>query len=467
MHRIFSTLVLLVVALFHVQPVQTALAWQDPNNLLQNPGFEGDYYPWMNLNTAQVAHGWTPWWRSRQDGDPKAYYFQPEYKQANGYVFPERVHGGAAAQQWFTFFATHEAGMYQQVFGVTPGTRYRFTAWAQVWSSAEDNSSVSRDPAYPNLRVGIDPTGGWNPWAGSVVWSQPYAFYDQWGQLAVEAVAQADVLTVFMYSAPNYPVKHNDMYWDDAVLVPVGQGNVPPPTAVPPTPVPPGTTPESPPATAPPAPTATCAPAPDDWVTYYVHRGDTLYSLARVTGTTVERVMSVNCLSSTTIEVGQALLLPQLPPTATPAPPTATPPEVQASATPVPVTATPIPATATAAPAPDTATPVPPTDTAEPADTATPVPTATPRPTASATPVAATATEVAVSEPTSTAAVAQATIPPPATSTPGSPAPPPTSDPAGASTRPCGTIALSGGIVFVAGAFRFRRRKRPGKGRDG
>ena len=81
MHRIFSTLVLLMVALFHVQPVQTALAWQDPNNLLQNPGFEGDYYAWMNLNTAQVAHGWTPWWRPRNDGDPPAHYFQPEYKQ--------------------------------------------------------------------------------------------------------------------------------------------------------------------------------------------------------------------------------------------------------------------------------------------------------------------------------------------------------------------------------------------------
>ncbi len=434
MHRTLRVVLLLFLLLLSLGPGKLVFAWQEPTNLLQNPGFEGDYYPWFGLNTVQVAHGWTPWWRSRTDADPPAYYFQPEYKQANGYIYPNRVHGGAAAQQWFTFHATHQAGMYQQVFNVTPGTRYRFTIWAQVWSSTQDDPNVSIDPASPNLQVGIDPTGQWDAWSGSVIWSGSYAFYDSWRQLAVEAVAQNNVITVFMRSNPAFPVKHNDMYWDDAVLIAVGTGGEPsPPTATSVAPAPATAT-----SAIPPSPTATCAPAPSDWVTYYVQRGDTLYSLAGATGTTLERVVSVNCLSTTNIYVGQALLLPRLPPTDTP----------------ISATATPVPATATSAPA---------TATTMPSNTPTTTRTATPtRTTTAALPTATEATETPTSTSVATATPTKprATIPPPSTPTPGSPVPPPTSTPKSESTRPCGTIAVGAGIVLVAGVFRFRRRDR-------
>ncbi len=446
MQRILYTLLLLMMPLVSLGPVRFARAWQGPANLLQNPGFEGDYYPWFGINEVQVAHGWTPWWRARTDADPPSTYFQPEFKQANGYIFPQRVHSGAAAQQWFTFHATHQAGMYQQVFGVAPGTRYQFTIWAQVWSSTEDDGSISVNPAYPNLQVGIDPTGNWNPWAATIVWSGAYAYYDSWGQLVVEAVAQSDVITVFMRSHPNWPVKHNDMYWDDAVLVAVGAGDVPaPPTATQPgVPVPT----ETPVGPAPPTPT--CAPKPEDWVTYYVKRGDTLYSLATRTGTTVARVTAVNCLSTTIIEIGQPLLLPRLPPTATPI--------VETIPAPVPATATSAPTALPVATATSTSTEAPTASaTALPTETATaPPPTDTPR--------AATATSTLTSTPivaaTSTATQPAATIPPPSTSTPGLPAPVATSAPSDGSTRPCGTIVVGAGFVALAGAFRFRRRRR-------
>jgi LysM repeat protein len=407
------------------------LANQEPTNLLQNPGFEGNYFPWSGINEVQVAHNWTPWWRKRSDADPPATYFQPEYKQANGYIYPNRVHGGAAAQQWFTFYATHQAGMYQQVFNVTPGARYRFTVWAQVWSSTDDDANSSVNPAYPNLRVGIDPTGNWNPWDGDIVWSGAYAFYDSWGQLAVEAVAQNDVITVFMRSEPNIPVKHNDMYWDDAALVAVG-ADVPPPAP-----------PAQPTATSagPPPVTPTCAPAPADWVTYSVQRGDTLFSLARNSGTTLDVVVSVNCLGSTTIHVGQALLLPRLPDTATPA---------QATSTAVPATATSRP-TATAVMAPTATATVPWTSTPTQA-AATLAPTDLP--------ATYTATPAPVAAATATPTRPNPTIPPPSTPTPGSPTPAATPTPLGESTRPCGTIAVGAGIVLVAGGFRWRKRGR-------
>jgi hypothetical protein len=405
--------------------------------LLKNPGFEEGFFHWSGINEIYVAHSWTPWWRTRTDADPPATYFTPEYKKADGYVYPNRVHSGAAAQQWFTFYSTHQAGMYQQVFGVTPGVRYRFTIWAQVWSSTKDDPLVSFDPAYPNLQIGIDPTGNWSAWDSDVVWSGTTAFYDSWGQLSVEAVAENDIITVFMRSEPNFSVKHNDMYWDDAVLVAVsGSGSAPPPP---------------PPSQSSPTPFAvTCTAPPDDWVTYHVQRGDTLYRLAKSRGSTLDAVVAANCLQTTDIYVGQALLLPPLP----------------ASATPRPVTATPIPATATPNPTqPPTAAPTdaPPTalPTAVPA-TLTPTPTSAPSSTITMTATPAPIT-IITHTPSSTTTMTPAppTVLPAPTATPGVvPSPLPTSAPTGSSTRPCGTIAVGAGIVLFAGILGLRRRER-------
>lgn len=409
-------LVLVSAASLGLRESAAGSAYQASPNLLQNPSFEGDYSAWNWVNEAQVAPGWTPWWRDRTPDDPGAYYFKPEYKKADGYVYENRVHSGAAAQQWFTFYASHQAGMYQQVFGVTPGTRYRFTIWAQVWSSVKDNPTVSNDPADPRLQVGIDPRGFWNPWGDTVVWSGTYAFYDTWGQLTVEAVAQGDVLTVFMRSEPEWPVKHNDIYWDTAELVAVGQGDAPPPTstAVPPTAVPPtATASETPPTAAPPTvtasetpptaapptatqagttpptvapPTATCAPPPTDWVTYTVQPGDTLAQLATASETTVQALVSANCLRNVNIiEVGQALLLPASSSLPTPIGPTPTA-TAAASATPTRSIASPTAVLPTSIPSPvATATPWP---TLTSTFTPTPIPTPALPPATAAAPTA-------------------------------------------------------------------------------
>lgn len=191
-------------------------------NLLQNPGFEGNYGPWNGIPEIQVAAGWTPWWYEDPDHNPA--YFRPEYKRALASVFPKRVFSGDSAQQWFTFHASHLAGMYQQVFNVTPGVRYRFTIWAQVWSSLEDDPVTSVQPANPHLQIGIDPTGGWSAGSPTVIWSPEGAMsslIDQWAPLNVEATAENSIITVMMRTNPDFASKHNDMYWDNASLVAV------------------------------------------------------------------------------------------------------------------------------------------------------------------------------------------------------------------------------------------------------
>jgi tetratricopeptide (TPR) repeat protein len=55
----------------------------------------------------------------------------------------------------------------------------------------------------------------------------------------------------------------------------------------------------------------TPTPTPQSWhTTYVVRRGDTLYSIARRHGTTVEAIMQANGLTSYTIYVGQRLYMP-------------------------------------------------------------------------------------------------------------------------------------------------------------
>jgi hypothetical protein len=109
------------------------------------------------------------------------------------------------------------------------------------------------------MKVGIDPTGGTNPWSGSIVWSGEQNPLDTWALLAVEAVAQGSSVTVYTYSAPPWPTKHNDVYWDDAALVVVAQPA--PPTNTPrPTRPRPTATPVLPTAT--PTNTPTITPTP-------------------------------------------------------------------------------------------------------------------------------------------------------------------------------------------------------------
>jgi LysM repeat protein len=162
-----------------------------------------------------------------------------------------------------------------------------------------------------------------------------------------------------------------------------------------------------------PRPTFTPLPcaggAPLHWKLYIVQAGDTLFSLARRHGTTVDQAVYYNCLQSEQVWAGQRLYLPPLPtpvPSFTPTPtPLPTPVPASPTATPLPTPAptwtdTPAPlptSTGTAAISPTatitaTATPVPtatsiisPTATPEPSPTPVISPTTTPEPIASPT----------------------------------------------------------------------------------
>ncbi|MCK5922483.1 MAG: LysM peptidoglycan-binding domain-containing protein, partial [Methylococcales bacterium] len=290
-------------------------------NLLENPGFENGFFSWNNVPELQVAHGWTPWWI--EDANHNPVWRRPEWKPAVGQFYPNRVRSGEFAQQYFTFFGSHYAGIYQQVTNLTPGQSYQFSIYAQVWSSISDNVT-SQNPANPRLQIGIDPFGNTN--AGfsyppsTVIWSNEASManvVDQYGLMTVETIAQNSTITVYIRTSPDFSNKHNDMYFDDASLVAVG---TPPPTTIPTPTATPAVQPE--PGT---PPTATPTPVPPGQaVVYTVQPGDSLGSIANQFGVSYQAIAQQNnILNPNLIYVGQQLIIPN---TNTPAPyPTATP----------------------------------------------------------------------------------------------------------------------------------------------
>jgi hypothetical protein len=208
---------LLGVTLFAVVMAGGPVVQAQGGNLLANPGFEGFYrsYDYGNAGPGlvlefRVADGWQPWHRTQAAGDPEWRYRRPEYRPAS------YSYNGSAAQQFFTSFGTHEAGIYQQVGGVVAGRTYRFSIALYIWSSMGGDFYRSEQPGGARARVGIDPAGGTNPYADSVVWSPFATFYDTWRVLAVDAVAQGRAATVFVWSTQEHPVVHNDVALDDA-----------------------------------------------------------------------------------------------------------------------------------------------------------------------------------------------------------------------------------------------------------
>lgn len=222
----------------------------DAPNLLTNPSFEGEYSTYVPPNghpdcsagvctTAQIPRDgdWEPFWRSHDDDDDPWIIRMPEYKPVCPFSpcpFPSRLHEGEQALQYFSFFSTHEAGMYQQV-AATEGSTYCFSAYGHSWHSESSSPPLSDDPnAFLWQKVGIDPTGGTDYLSPNIIWSDQDSHpngrsqFDEYGLFVITGTAQAPTVTVFFYSQPQFAKKHNDVYWDDTRLTEIATAPVSP-----------------------------------------------------------------------------------------------------------------------------------------------------------------------------------------------------------------------------------------------
>jgi LysM repeat protein len=200
-------------------------AYAQTDSLLTNPGFdELGFVTLPGTPTNTVAGGWIPWGSETDPNMLPEYY--PASDTTNGMATP-RIHSGEDAQQYFTFFASHDAGVYQQVAGVAAGDQLQFSVYAYVWSSSGDDVDVSDGSGEIAVQVGIDPYGGRDATSDLIVWSNPLALVDQYAQHSVSATAAGDMVTVFVRSTVNRVAMNNVVYLDDADLIVTGTGPAP------------------------------------------------------------------------------------------------------------------------------------------------------------------------------------------------------------------------------------------------
>jgi LysM repeat protein len=286
------------------------------NNLLRNPGFEQPFATQDGVPPRQVAQEWTPWHIG--GGQSASENIQPEYYPAtdatNGLGVP-RIRSGSDAQQYLSFFATIDGGVYQRVTGVTAGATLRFSAFVYVWSSTFDEVNTSEANGGVVVQVGIDPTGGTNGQSASIVWSDPAVQYDAYNEYVVTAAASGSAVTVLVRTTVTTAVKNNNIYVDDASLTLATTGAATATTA-PATPTRPvaATSTTVPATTRPPNPTATRPPA---------------------TATVVAPLVTATPVSGTAVVATATAVRPTntIQPSATPLPPTATPAPIVASPT--------------------------------------------------------------------------------------------------------------------------------------
>ncbi len=340
-------------------------------NLLIDGDFEAPpTWPMQDgIGEVQVAPGWRAWYldyppsyivppASCYDSDGKlgdngCFWMRPEFRDTTKVSFAYRVRSGERAQKYFSFGRMHEAGLYQQVHNIPVGAQLRFSIYIQAWMCSDVNKSekckgglVSDAPSDMHLRIGIDPTGGTDPFSGNIVWSPELHAWDRWTLFQVEAVAQSSTVTVFTHSRPewDWTRMNNDIYLDDAELVIVGAV----PTAAP---TPAAQVPQPPPQPQP-QPQAQPVTRPDGAVIHKVVAGDTLLGIALAYGVTVNDLVRLNNLNpGDYLQIGQELVVKApagVAPTAPPPPPTATPPPPAPASTPSPTVVAEIPVAAPA-----------------------------------------------------------------------------------------------------------------------
>jgi len=267
-----------------------------PGNPLINPSMEEASRGTGDLGTRPssiVANGWNPWSVWGYSAHSQEAEFEVEDITLLGRYSTYRVHTGQHSQKFSTTYGVHNAGFYQRV-AVPKGSVVTFSIWVQIYTGEEHIVSDANDELISDLNhpgnyrvyVGIDPYGDEPPGFGAgpserTVWSEPIIDrdtrrfddaglpYDSWVQIEVTARAEADYVTIYTRGQPEFPVRINVSYWDDACLTVVAP--TPAPTATPqftptpePTPLPTATPTLAPTATPTETPLPTETPPPTE-----------------------------------------------------------------------------------------------------------------------------------------------------------------------------------------------------------
>ena len=210
---------LLLISLVLVGSLTMRPTFAQTQNLLLNGDFEEGYSQAEGFEEAWVAVGWEPFAITTDLDIPNnPTGNQPVYLASDSTASTEnRVLNGSRSQMWRTSFSSAFAGVSQRV-PIPADSTVRLSAWTYGWSSTGDDPTISQNAAWMRQRIGIDPTGGTDPNSPDIIWSPAAQYIDTWGELAVEATASSNHVTVYLSAYPNFVLPNNEVYYDNAQL---------------------------------------------------------------------------------------------------------------------------------------------------------------------------------------------------------------------------------------------------------
>ncbi len=313
-------------------------------NLLQNAGMENPYVG-QGASDQTAPNGWRLWFT----GVPVTAFPHTDIYQ---------IHGGAASWNIRKGDAVFTAGGWQQVAGIRVGSTIRASVFAQSYtcndrqySCISDGKHHSDPTAGAIVKVGVDPSGGTDPNSGQIIWSPSVSALDVWTQLSIDVINCNTTVTFFMYTTQSVGMFINSVYFDDASLSILKEGNPSAPAtcgAAPGGPIIAGTpvagvtvVPTAPPL-APFVKKQGDSEQPDGSVIHTVVAGDTLAAIGVAYGVTLDELRRLNKIEpgNNLLTIGQKIIVRGPTPTAVPAAPTLPPPPTNGAVIGV-ITATP------------------------------------------------------------------------------------------------------------------------------
>lgn len=262
-------------------------------NLLQNPGFDNAGAYGRTASSNRFDFTFAPGWEGWQTNSPST----QSWMNIDAIAFPHTANfklGGDASQNIGRGSATFTAAAYQVVPNIPAGTTLRATV-----SVYQDNIAASG----ARTRIGIGSNVGGNPFGSPITWSNFMTAVDAWTEISVEATVPEGNVTVFIYSTQSQPNDPNQVYYDNASLIVVGEGEV--------------TVGDDGSVTVPTATPQQFAPfvAPQGAdesgrVVHTVQVGDTLAAIAVAYGVSVSEIRELNNLGdSSFLQIGQQLVI--------------------------------------------------------------------------------------------------------------------------------------------------------------
>lgn len=207
------------------------VARPNAQNLMRNGSFEGGTYD-QGMPGQVIPENWLAFWRGEEtpvthDPSNQEGHRRPEFlviSKVPPYDNPPRIMDGSKALFLAASGRVIDGGVQQDV-AVNMSDVLCLTGYAHGWSNNESDdifhSQLVTEDDRNNLtfQLGIDPTGGNNPWASTVVWGPTIHTYDIYQSIpSLQVVAQQNSVTVFVRGSTLWRFRHNNLYFDDIRL---------------------------------------------------------------------------------------------------------------------------------------------------------------------------------------------------------------------------------------------------------